>query len=186
MKYAFDRRGVSLITCSYCRIMGIMKSFVRNRSRPEGSIAEGYIALECLTFCSRYLHDIETKFTRHESVIVTEVTPRAADGLSIFQPVGAPIGRAIVRELSNTEWEQCHLYVLNQSEEVKPFIEYCIHLYCYVYSQTFNSITSNNRIGCLVHVRSEHKRQLLGARVSRRNIDVMHNRTFIPWLEGRV
>ncbi|XP_020973047.1 uncharacterized protein LOC110269510 [Arachis ipaensis] len=30
-----------------------LKSYVRNKSRPEGSIAEGYLAEECLTFCSR-------------------------------------------------------------------------------------------------------------------------------------
>ena len=34
-----------------------LKSYVRNRSRPEGSIAEGYLVEECLTFCSRYLHE---------------------------------------------------------------------------------------------------------------------------------
>ena len=32
-----------------------LKSYVRNRSRPEGSIAEGYLAEKCLTFCSRFL-----------------------------------------------------------------------------------------------------------------------------------
>ncbi|KAM0937164.1 hypothetical protein DsansV1_C26g0196301 [Dioscorea sansibarensis] len=44
------------------RYMHKLKGYVRNKSRPEGSIAEGYIAEECLTFCSRYLHGIETKF----------------------------------------------------------------------------------------------------------------------------
>ena len=38
------------------------KSLVRNRAQPEGSIAKGYIANECLTFCSRYLKCVETKF----------------------------------------------------------------------------------------------------------------------------
>ncbi|XXG73683.1 hypothetical protein AAC387_Pa07g2558 [Persea americana] len=35
------------------RYLLTLKSYVRNRSRPEGSIAEGYLAEECLTFCSR-------------------------------------------------------------------------------------------------------------------------------------
>ncbi|XP_058093313.1 uncharacterized protein LOC131239563 isoform X2 [Magnolia sinica] len=35
------------------RYLHTLKSYVRNRSRPEGSIAEGYLAEECLTFCSR-------------------------------------------------------------------------------------------------------------------------------------
>ncbi|XP_019260720.1 PREDICTED: uncharacterized protein LOC109238697 isoform X1 [Nicotiana attenuata] len=48
------------------------KAFVRNRSCPEASIAEGFLADECLTFCSRYLHDgVKTKFTReHKNLIV--------------------------------------------------------------------------------------------------------------------
>ena len=38
---------------------------MRNRCYPEGSIAKGYIAYECLTFCSRYLDDdIQTKFNK--------------------------------------------------------------------------------------------------------------------------
>ncbi|KAF5472304.1 hypothetical protein F2P56_009033 [Juglans regia] len=44
------------------RYLGKFKRYVRNKARPEGSIAEAYIHLECLTFCSMYLHDIETRF----------------------------------------------------------------------------------------------------------------------------
>ncbi|KAD6795867.1 hypothetical protein E3N88_06763 [Mikania micrantha] len=35
-----------------------LKSYVRNMGRPEGSIAEGYLIEECLTFCSRYMHGV--------------------------------------------------------------------------------------------------------------------------------
>lgn len=48
------------------RKLGNLQDYVRNRARPEGSIAEGYIAEESLTFCSMYLNDIETIFTRPE------------------------------------------------------------------------------------------------------------------------
>ena len=41
-----------------------LKKYVRTRSHPEGSIAEGYLAEECLTFCARYLDDVETKLNR--------------------------------------------------------------------------------------------------------------------------
>jgi len=34
-----------------------LKDYVRNRCHLEGCMAEGYLAEECLTFCSRYLHD---------------------------------------------------------------------------------------------------------------------------------
>jgi hypothetical protein len=39
-----------------------LKCFVRNRARLEGSIVEAYIADECLTFCSKYMDDVETRF----------------------------------------------------------------------------------------------------------------------------
>ncbi|KAL8154920.1 hypothetical protein AgCh_000324 [Apium graveolens] len=35
------------------RYLGKLKGYVGNRSRPEGSITEGYLAEECVTFCSR-------------------------------------------------------------------------------------------------------------------------------------
>ena len=41
-----------------------LKCYVRNRARPEGSIAEAYVADECLTFCSKYINDVETRFNR--------------------------------------------------------------------------------------------------------------------------
>jgi hypothetical protein len=41
-----------------------LKRYVRNRARPEGSIAEAYIADECLTFCFRYMDDVQTRFNR--------------------------------------------------------------------------------------------------------------------------
>ncbi|XP_052197234.1 uncharacterized protein LOC127804414 [Diospyros lotus] len=46
------------------RYLGHLKSSVRNRAQPEGSIAEGYLTEECLTFCSRYLEGIETRFNQ--------------------------------------------------------------------------------------------------------------------------
>ena len=44
------------------RFLCTLKSFVHNKARPEGSIAEADIASECLTFCSRYLEGIDTIF----------------------------------------------------------------------------------------------------------------------------
>ena len=37
------------------RYLDTLKKYVRNHARPEGSIAEGYIVKEALTFCSMYL-----------------------------------------------------------------------------------------------------------------------------------
>ncbi|CAA7044989.1 unnamed protein product [Microthlaspi erraticum] len=46
------------------KILGHLKTYVRNRARPEGSICEQFIAEECLTFSSMYLEGIETRFNR--------------------------------------------------------------------------------------------------------------------------
>ncbi|PHU04599.1 hypothetical protein BC332_25421 [Capsicum chinense] len=43
-----------------------LKRYVRNKAQPEGSIAEGYIIDECLTFCSMYFDDIETRFNHKD------------------------------------------------------------------------------------------------------------------------
>jgi len=48
------------------RIIHTLKEFVRNKARMKGSIAKAYVADECLTFCSRYLHRAETRFNRPE------------------------------------------------------------------------------------------------------------------------
>jgi hypothetical protein len=43
-----------------------LKRYVRNRARPEGSIAEAYIADECLTFCSKYMDDVKQGSIRNQ------------------------------------------------------------------------------------------------------------------------
>jgi hypothetical protein len=65
------------------RYLRTVKGYVRNKAHPEGSIAEGYILEECLTFCSRFL-DVDTKdnrVDRRETVTVNE----PPSDLSIFQ-----------------------------------------------------------------------------------------------------
>lgn len=48
------------------RRMGTYKGYVRNFARPDGSITEAYVVDEAVTFLSRYLHGIETRFNRVE------------------------------------------------------------------------------------------------------------------------
>ena len=104
------------------RYLRTLKSYVRSKSRPEGSIAEGYIVEECETFCSSYLHDVETKHDLEEMnyVIANNVTN---EGLSIFKCMGRKIGKSTSRVLKIEKSSQEHLYVLSNCEEVTPFIE---------------------------------------------------------------
>ena len=46
------------------RDLRTLKLSVGNKSRPKGSIAERYVANECLIFCARYLPGVETKENR--------------------------------------------------------------------------------------------------------------------------
>ncbi|XP_066385135.1 uncharacterized protein [Miscanthus floridulus] len=48
------------------RRLGSLKNFVRNRARLEGSIAKAYMASDTLTFCSRYMEDIDNRFNHHD------------------------------------------------------------------------------------------------------------------------
>ena len=38
------------------RMNGIIEGFVRNMSRPDGSIVQGYLTQECISFCENLLY----------------------------------------------------------------------------------------------------------------------------------
>ena len=40
---------------SFERMNGVIKGFIRNKSRPEGSIVQGYLTHECVSFCENYI-----------------------------------------------------------------------------------------------------------------------------------
>src|SRR5438045_8014109 len=44
-----------LILIFMYRYMKIIKDYVKNTARPEGCIAESYLAEECMRFCSEFL-----------------------------------------------------------------------------------------------------------------------------------
>ena len=106
----------------YNRYLRTLKSYVCNKAYPEGCIAEGYLAEECATFCSRYLNDVETKYNRCDRNYVDLKNIRD-ERLIIFKCVGRALGKYTFRELSPKEWAQSHLYVLTNCEDVIPFIE---------------------------------------------------------------
>lgn len=119
-----------------------IKALVRNRAYPEGSIAEGYIADECLTYCSRFL-DETTRFTRPPR------NPDPSDNtkdLYMFESAGEPIGKAItVARFDNQFLVQAHRYVLRHCDELEDFRKcvtqaYSLFLYCYA------------KIDCLIYV----------------------------------
>ena len=106
----------------YNRYLRTLKSYVRNKAYPEGCITEGYLAEECATFCSRYLNDVETKYSCCDRNYVDLKNIRDKR-LIIFKCVGRALGKSTFCELIPKEWAQAHLYVLTNCEDVIPFIE---------------------------------------------------------------
>ncbi|KAG8381437.1 hypothetical protein BUALT_Bualt06G0121900 [Buddleja alternifolia] len=104
------------------RYLGTLKGFVRNRARPEGSIAEGYIVKECLTFMSMYVNGIETKFNRRRR---NYDGPQYGDleGLSVFSMRVRPFGHIRPEPiLSDEELEKAHRFVLSNCDEVEHYL----------------------------------------------------------------
>ena len=90
------------------RYMKVLKSYVRNRNRPEGCIAEAHICEESVEFCSEFLSGLDSvglgSFKRREE---TRIDKPLSAGCHV---------RPNVQEL-----KQAHLYVLENTEEVQPY-----------------------------------------------------------------
>ena len=70
-----------------------LKEYGRNRSRHEGSIVEGYVVDEALTFYSMYFEGVETIFNRAGRNV--DNTTSTQPQLLVFQFHGYPYGKNI-------------------------------------------------------------------------------------------
>jgi hypothetical protein len=101
--------------------MGKLKASVRTRSHVEGSIAEGYLFDESLTFCSRYL-DGETRFSRgartdgNLDMEIAATTP-------FFRNIGRGLAGKCIVMLDNQTWLQAHRYVLLNYDHIEPYLK---------------------------------------------------------------
>ena len=98
-----------------------LKAYVRNKAHPEGSIAEGYTGHECLTFCSMYFRGIETRFNRSERNYDGDEANQMKS-ISVFKPNVRLLGAPIYDELNLSDWAKIRWYVLNNCDEVYPYI----------------------------------------------------------------
>jgi len=85
------------------RTLGKYKKYVRNRARPEGCIAEGYVAYECSNFCSMYLRGIETRWN-HEERNVDSGVEGIEQRLDVFSQRVRPFGAASTVILDHNEF----------------------------------------------------------------------------------
>jgi len=91
------------------RFMGILKKYVRNRHRPEGSIVEGYVAEEVIEFCTEYMTGVEPigiPRPKHEGRL---------------RGVGTIGFKAIMPEIALLE--KAHLVILQHSADVQPLAQ---------------------------------------------------------------
>ncbi|KAM6543801.1 hypothetical protein CsatB_008248 [Cannabis sativa] len=80
-----------------------LKNYVGNKARPEGSIAEGYVADEAVTFCSMYFKGCETRFNRLDR---NEDAPSVCRYLSAFNYQSRPLTSGIIKPLDHISREK--------------------------------------------------------------------------------
>ena len=107
--------GPEHLRCMYPieRYLCKLKNYVRNRSRPEGSIAEGYLAEECVTFCSRFLGgEPLTDFSKCPTNAEYHIGGRKNKDGKVIQ-------------LADSVWKACHTYILFNcgNKEIETLIE---------------------------------------------------------------
>ncbi|XP_072150079.1 uncharacterized protein [Setaria viridis] len=91
-------------------------------ARPEGSIAEAYVANEALTFCSRYFadDDVGTRFNQEGKNRENADLLREGDLSCFLQNVNV-IGAAKTSFL-HLDYDKLVWHVLNNCDEVEPYI----------------------------------------------------------------
>ncbi|GLT51255.1 hypothetical protein SLA2020_246760 [Shorea laevis] len=106
------------------RRMHGLKSLVKNKGRPEGSICENYIMSEISYFISLYFQgEVETRGDRIPRNLVG-LGLSVNIGLSIFNNHGKPIGSLQQQRVLTTEERNAAMYyVLMNCEELKGWIE---------------------------------------------------------------
>ncbi|XP_058753332.1 uncharacterized protein LOC131626522 [Vicia villosa] len=90
------------------RYMKILKGYTKKPRRPEASIIERYIAEEAIEFCSNYLSEVNAvgvPKSRHDG----RCEGVGTQGLKI-------------KSLSIDVVVQAHLYILNNTDEVQPYL----------------------------------------------------------------
>ncbi|XP_028189754.1 uncharacterized protein LOC114376042 [Glycine soja] len=91
------------------RYMKVLKSYTKNQYRPEASIVERYVAEETIEFCSDYIENaspVGLPLSRHES----SHQGRGTRGFNVVT-------------MDRQQLSQAHLYVLNNTAEVIPYID---------------------------------------------------------------
>ncbi|XP_042423430.1 uncharacterized protein LOC122011054 [Zingiber officinale] len=94
------------------RCMKVLKSYVGNRKYPEGCIVRRYATEEAVEFCSEYLNDLDP----------VGVPKSLRDPYASIPGFSASNSSIIVQQI---DLQQAHLTVLENIEEISPYIIQC-------------------------------------------------------------
>ena len=100
------------------RYMKKLKGYVRNKAKPKGSIAEGYVAEKELTLSSRHFQDVTTKFNRPERNVDP---PPPTCQFQVFRSVCTTIGLRSFPRFDFQEYKKARWYVLHNSLEIDTY-----------------------------------------------------------------
>ena len=96
------------------RMNNVIKGFVRNRSRPDGSIAKGFLTSECISFCQNYLtqdEDVGPPTRKHQGRLAGYGHRKG------YRALHADItGRRV-------DFDRTHRFALQHIELVDPWME---------------------------------------------------------------
>ena len=102
------------------RRLGTLKNFVRNRAKPEGSIVEAYMASDTLTFCSRYMEDVDTRFNQDDD---TGTEMSLDNDISVFKHGATLVGASRTQYIDDSVMNKLVWYVLHNADESKEYLE---------------------------------------------------------------
>ncbi|KAK1427928.1 hypothetical protein QVD17_16680 [Tagetes erecta] len=105
------------------RYLGHLKRYVRNKAKPEGSIAEGYVVEEAMTFCSHYLQGVESKLDKREISDEKTSSDTRRVVLDIFKINGQGIGKKDVRILPGVVMKLALWFIFNNCQQVQAYLE---------------------------------------------------------------
>ncbi|XP_076926567.1 uncharacterized protein LOC143589798 [Bidens hawaiensis] len=105
------------------RYLGHLKRYVRNKAKPEGSIAEGYVVEEAINFCSHYLRGVESKLEKRGRNDDNTSSDARSFVLDIFRVNGRGIGKKEVYNLSSILMKKAIWFIFNNCHEVQPYLE---------------------------------------------------------------
>ena len=96
------------------RMNGVIKGYVRNRARPDGSIVQGFLTEECISFCTNYI-DVENP-----------VGLPVNKHLGRLEGVGHNNGRKelhVDHSGRRTDFDRANLVVLQHLQVVDPWVK---------------------------------------------------------------